>query len=203
MIVGVDALEAIFARRSIGRLFEPAPNDDELRTLLRAGAAAPDHDLLRPLRFVVLRGQAKDDFGDVFLAALLRRCAAKGVEPTDGQKTKEQTKLGRAPLVIVVAAVRQESAKIPWQDQLGAAFAAAENILIAATALGFGSMWRTGDVAFDPDCKAALGLGDDDAVVGYLYIGTPGPDGEKPPQDPELDGLVTEWAASTSPRSVP
>lgn len=201
--MGADALEAIFTRRSIGRLFEPAPSDDELRIMLRAGASAPDHDLLRPLRFVVLRGQGKDDFGDVFLRALLRRSSAKGAEPTDGQKTKEQTKLGRAPLVVVVAAVRQESDKIPWQDQLGAAFAAAENILIAATALGFGSMWRTGDVAFDPECKAALGLGDDDALVGYLYIGTPAPDGEKPPHDPDLEDLVTEWAAPTSPRSVP
>ena len=204
--MGLDAVEAIFARRSVGRLFEPAPSDDELRTILRAGACAPDHDELRPFRFVVLRGEGKEEFGEVLLDALLHRCSAKGIEPTDGQKTKERTKLGRAPLVIVVGAVRQPTDKIPWQDQLGAAFAAAENMLIAATALGYGSMWRTGDVAFDPRCKAALGLGDDDAIVGYLYVGTPSPDtDDKPPRDPDLDGLVTEWSASggAGPRALP
>ncbi|MGH9266853.1 MAG: nitroreductase family protein, partial [Acidimicrobiales bacterium] len=59
----MDALDAIFARRSIGRLGPPAPSEDELRTILAAATAAPDHESLRPWRFVVLEGAAKDAFG--------------------------------------------------------------------------------------------------------------------------------------------
>jgi nitroreductase len=188
----MDALDAIFARRSVGRLVEPAPSDDHLRVLLSAAAAAPDHGELRPVRFVVLRGGAKDAFGAVLASAYQARCAAAGVEPDPAKLEKDRTKLGRAPLVVMVAAARQPSDKIPFEEQENAAAAAAENLLLAATALGYGSMWRTGPEAYDPDVKAALGLAADDAIVGFVYLGTPA--GEiKPARVPDLDGIVTDW----------
>ena len=58
--------------------------------------------------------------------------------------------------MIVVAAARQPSAKIPWVDQRDAAVAAAMNILLATHALGFGGMWRTGENC-DDEIKLALG----------------------------------------------
>lgn len=186
----VSALDAIFARRSLGRLVEPAPSDDELRRILEAAAAAPDHERLRPWRFVVLRGAAKDRFGDVLVDALLAR--QPDAEPVAVEK--ERTKLGRAPVVVVVVAVPQESAKVPWEEQFAAVAAATQNLLLAATELGFGSMWRTGDPAYDPRVKAALGLQDADAIVGFVYLGTPSGGTEKPPNRPVLDGLVSEWA---------
>ena len=186
-------LDLLFRRRSIGRLTEPAPDDEQLTVMLRAAAAAPDHGELRPWRFVVLRGAGKDAFGAVLADAYLRRVEAAGGEPVPAKHEKERTKLGRAPLVVVVCAVHVHDGKIPWDDQLGSAHAAAQNLLLAATALGFGSMWRTGEPCVDPAVKAALGLADDDAVVGFVYLGTPHADGEKPPKDPSLDGLVVEW----------
>ncbi len=190
----MDALDAIWARRSIGRLTSPAPTRDELRLVLEAAAAAPDHGELRPWRFVVLEGTAKDRFGDVLAEAMLSRCRARGTSPTEGQLTKERTKLGRAPVVVVVAAVRRPSDVIPWQEQFAAGAAAAQNALIAATALSYGSMWRTGDVAYDETVKAALDLTADDAIVGFLYLGTVAPESAKPPRRPDLAGLVAHWA---------
>jgi nitroreductase len=185
----VETFDAIFGRRSISRLVEPGPSPDDVHRLLLAGAAAPDHGELRPWRFIVLSGQAKDDFGKVLVDAYRARVA----EPHPTALEKERTKLGRAPLVIAVAAVRRASDSIPWAEQENAAAAAAQNILLAATALGYGSMWRTGDVAYDPNVKAALGLASDDAIVGFLYIGTPREDKAKPARQPDLDGLVEEW----------
>ena len=111
----------LFARRSTGRLVAPAPTPADLKTILRAAAAAPDHERLRPFRFTVLLGPAKDDFGDVLAAAYDARCAAAGTDPVAAKRDKEQTKLGRAPLVLVVSAVRQPSEKVPWEEQLAAA----------------------------------------------------------------------------------
>jgi len=190
----VDALDAIFARRSIGRLGEPGPGPDDLATVLAAAAAAPDHGELRPWRFVVLAGEAKDAFGAVLAGAYLARCRAAGTSPTDGQVAKERTKLGRAPVVVVVAAVHRPSDLIPWAEQLAAGAAAAENALVAATALGYGSMWRTGDPVRDPAVKAALGLAGDDAIVGFLYLGTPADGATRPPRRPDLTGLVDHWS---------
>jgi nitroreductase len=186
-------IDLLFRRRSIGRLTEPAPSDDELTLLLRAAAAAPDHGELRPFRFVVLRGEAKDAFGGVLADAYLRRVEAAGGRPEPAKLDKERTKLGRAPLVVVVGAAHVHDDKIPWEDQVGAAHAAAQNLLLAATALGYGSMWRTGDPVADPFVKRALGFTEHDAVVGFVYLGTPHEGGTKPANDPSLDGLVAEW----------
>lgn len=189
----MDALAAIAARRSTGRLTEPAPRGADLTRILEAAAAAPDHGELRPFRLVVLDGEAKDAFGQVLADAYLARCQAAGASPTPGQLEKERTKLGRAPLVVVVGAVRRPSDTIPWEEQYAAAAAAAQNALVAATALGYGSMWRTGDPARDPSVKAALGLGEEDALVGFLYLGTPHEGAAKPPRRPDPDGLVHWW----------
>lgn len=192
---GIDTLDAIRARRSITRLGDPAPAGADLTALLEAAVCAPDHGELRPWKVVVLRGDAKDAFGDVLEQAYRARCAAAGTEPIEARAAKERTKLGRAPLVLVVAAVRRESRTIPWEEQLASAAAAAQNVLLAATALGYGSMWRTGEPATDPRVKAALGLHADDTVVGFLYLGTLLPDTpEKPPKVPDLDGAVAVWA---------
>ena len=125
--------------------------------------------------------------------AYLQRVEAAGGEPHPAKLEKERTKLGRAPLVVLVCAVHVHDDKIPWSDQLGSAQAAAQNALLAATALGYGSMWRTGDPVFDPHVKRAVGLTEHDAIVGFLYLGTPHEGGEKPPNEPSLDGLVIEW----------
>jgi nitroreductase len=188
----MDVFEAIFARRSTGRLTDPAPSPDELRRILTAAAAAPDHGSLRPFRFVVLRGEGKDRFGQVLASAYRARCQARGVDPVPEKEEKERTKLGRAPLVVVVAAVRVPSDKIPFEEQEDAAAAAVQNLLLAATGLGYGSMWRTGDPAYDDNVKAALGLSADDAIVGFVYLGTSPRSLE--PSKPDLDGLVTEWS---------
>jgi nitroreductase len=95
---------------------------------------------------------------------------------------------------VVVAAARQPSHKIPWEEQLMAVAAAVQNMLLAATALGYQSMWRTGDPVYDHTVKAALGLHDDDAIVGFVYLGTPAPGSEKPPNEPILaTDMVTHW----------
>ncbi|MBA3653931.1 MAG: nitroreductase [Actinobacteria bacterium] len=188
-------IDAIRARRSIGRLTEPAPDDDELRQILEAAACAPDHGELRPWKFVVLRGKAKDAFGEVLADSYLARVQAIGASPSDGQLEKERTKLGRAPLVVIVCAVNRHSDEIPWVEQLLAAGAAAQNILLAATALGYGSMWRTGPPAYDHRVLHAIGLDDRDAIVGFIYLGAPNAGRELPPHEPDLEDSVEYWRA--------
>ncbi|HVT78505.1 MAG TPA: nitroreductase [Acidimicrobiales bacterium] len=190
----MDALDAIFARRSIGRMRPPAPNEADLDTILRAAAVAPDHNELRPWKFVVLEGDGKDAFGVVLADAYRARSEAAGKDIVPAKEEKERTKLGRAPMVVVVCAVNRGEDTIPFIEQYAAAAAASQNMLIAATALGYGSMWRTGDPAYDDDVKSALGLTKQDAIVGFLYLGTPNEGGDKEPNEADLTDLVTRWA---------
>ncbi len=90
-------------------------------------------------------------------AAYTERCRAEGAEVVPAKLEKERTKLGRAPMVVIVAAL-PVSGSIPTIEQVSATAAATQNLLLAATALGLGSMWRTGDPCYDPIVKTALDL---------------------------------------------
>lgn len=171
--------------------------------LIGAAAAAPDHGRLRPSRFIVLRGTNKDAFGAVLERGYLERCAAAGVEPDPAAAQKERTKLGRAPLVIVAATIRpvpgsREAAspnatKIPWDERKLSTAAAVQNLLLAATSLGYGSMWRTGDVVTDPIVKESLGVQPDEEIIGFVYLGTAAEGAALPPQEISIAGLLDEW----------
>lgn len=172
----MDALDAIGARRSTSRLTEPGPDDHALEMLLAAAAAAPDHGNLRPWHFTILRGEMKKRFGPVLRDAYLARCEESGVSPAPAAAEKEMNRLERAPLVIAAAVIVQKSERIPVEEQRAAVAAACQNILIAATALGYGAIWRTGTTATDPRVRSALGLGPIDSIAGFIYIGTPAED---------------------------
>lgn len=189
----MDAIEAIMTRRSHERLGEPAPDGAQLRTLVEAACAAPDHGKLRPWRFTFVRGDGRCRLGEVLEAAYRRRCYETGSEPLPAVAGKEQTNLLRAPLIVIVSAVPQPSDHIPWSDQRAAVAAAVQNLLVAAHALGFGAMWRTGDTRADPTVKHALGRRDEDEIVGYVYLGTP----LRPKAPRNLD--VDPWVSTYPP----
>ncbi|GAC1529877.1 MAG: hypothetical protein NVS3B12_03720 [Acidimicrobiales bacterium] len=190
----MDAIEAIFARRSIGRLEPPAPSTAELDTILRAAAAAPDHNELRPLRVILLEGSAKVRFGEVLGDAYLARCAASGTAVVPAKLDKERTKLGRAPLVMIFAATDTTDGRIPFREQEATVAAAVQNASLAITAQGYGSMWRTGDPAEDAHVKKALGLAAADTISGFLYVGTILPERRLPANEPSLQGVVQTWS---------
>ena len=184
----MDALEALTTRASPLSLTDPAPDRAALDAMLRAAVRAPDHGRLHPWRFVVISGDARSRLGDVLAAALKAR------EPNapEAAITKERAKPLRAPLIVVVAARLREHKNVPAVEQIIAAGAAAQNILVAAHALGYGGFWRTGPAAYDSDVKAALGLEAPDSIVGFLYLGTPAV-AAPPVTPPDLGEFVTEW----------
>jgi nitroreductase len=165
----MDALEALTARTSPLELGEPAPDQAAERRLIEAALRAPDHGRLRPWRFLSVRGDGRKRLGDVLALALQRRNPQAGPELLE----RERLKPLRAPLILIVAARITSNPKIPAVEQLLSAGAAAQNIMIACHALGFGAMWKTGDPAYDVSIKEALGLRVSDEIVGFLYIGTP------------------------------
>jgi nitroreductase len=180
-------LTALIGRVSPLRLVEPAPANADLDQILAAGLRAPDHGRLRPWRFLLIRGDARHRFGDVLAESLKRRKQ----DLSESALQAEHDKALRAPLLIVVAAVVRGNTKVPEIEQIVSAGAAAQNMLVAAHALGLGGFWRTGDAAYDNHVKQAFGLNANDEIVGFLYLGhieTPGR-----PKTPDPSGVVEEW----------
>lgn len=184
----MDAIAALTTRTSPIKLSDPAPAGAALDAMLGAGLRAPDHGRLRPWKFLLVRGPARRKLGQVLANSLKAR------EPGATPETlaRESGKALRAPLIVVVAACLRPTAKVPDVEQIVSAGAAAQNILVAAHALGFGGFWRTGPPAYDPEVKRALGLRPEDAIVALLYIGTVAM--AAAPKAPDAAGVTVEWS---------
>jgi nitroreductase len=184
----MDALEALTARMSALELGEPAPDETAERQLIEAALRAPDHGRLRPWRFLLVRGEGRKKLGEVLTSALKRRDPEASPELLE----RERLKPLRAPLILIVAARIKANPKIPAVEQLLSAGAAAQNIMIASHALGFGAMWKTGEPAYDASVKEALGLRLTDEIVGFLYVGTP-KSMRKPPPALSIADFAERW----------
>lgn len=187
----MDALELLQTRASVrpDDLGEPAPNDTQIDMLIRAALTAPDHGGLQPWAFIIVRGDARARLGEVFAEAAAQRDPGIRAEALERLRRKPL----RAPLIIAVAArIDPDHPKVPAIEQVLSAGAAAQHIQLAATALGFGAIWLTGDSAHDPVVTEALGLGFDDRLVGLVHIGTPVRRAEAPQRSEPAD-FLREW----------
>jgi nitroreductase len=185
----MDAMELLLARESALKLASPGPSQEALDVMFQSALRAPDHGRLRPWRFVVVPEEKRERFGDVMADCLHRQDPNASAEMLQ----RERDKALRAPVIVVVAAQIHRGHKIPEVEQLVSAAAAAENIMLAANAQGFGAMWKTGAPAYDATVKQALGLDPDNDIVGFLYVGTQ-VGGGSPAARPVVRDLVSVWA---------
>ena len=187
----MDALALLHERSSVpaDELDAPAPDDQALEQILRAGLTAPDHGGLRPWHFIVIRDDARARLGEVFARATRQRAPATTGEELERIRAKPL----RAPLIIAVAArIDPDNPKIPVIEQLLSAGAAAQQIALAARALGYGAVWLTGANAHDASVGEALGLDFDDRLVAFLHVGMPR-NGFPTRARPALEEHVTQW----------
>ncbi len=169
-------------------LNEPAPDDAQLKQILQVAMSAPDHGRLYPYRFIAIRGDARYKLSDIFGEAIARR--DPDVHPAYIKKQRDKPL--RSPLIVVVVARPTENPKVPEIEQLHSAGAAAHGILLAANALGFGSIWLTGDNAYDPFVCEELGLDENERIVAFIYLGTPAV--ELPPREhPAVEDFLSHW----------
>ena len=184
----MDAMKLLLERASAVRVQEPGPTQEELDTILRSALRAPDHGRLRPWHFIVISGEARARFGTLLAESL----SAREPDATQEKLDRERQKALRAPVICVVVARIKSSDKIPDVEQIVSAGAAAEHIMLAAQALGYGAMWRTGAPAYDARVKEGLRLQASDAIIGIIYIGTPAMAPHELPR-PEPGEFVTRW----------
>jgi nitroreductase len=170
----MDALEAILTRHSVPKVRAVPVPRELIEQLLLAAVQAPNHFRVRPWRFFVLQGEARSRLGD----AMARGLKIRHPETTEQASEVERAKAYRAPVIIAVAVDPPAEPKVIEFENILAAAAAVENILIAANALGLGAMWRTGPAAYDPEVKALFGLQPEQHLAAFVYVGYP--DGDLP-----------------------
>jgi nitroreductase len=185
-------LNHLLTRRSVSAnaLSEPGPSEEDLAKILAAAARVPDHKKLVPWRFVLFRGEAREAFGKV----LAQVCGAEEPGASAFRLETEAKRFLRAPLVIAVISRVTKNPAAPEWEQILSAGAACQNLIVAASALGFGAQWITEWYAYSEGVRKALHLSDGERVAGFVYIGTPK---EKPDERerPALADIVSSWRA--------
>lgn len=163
-----EVLSFLQNRNSAPRLAEPAPSEAEMAQMFAAAVRVPDHAWLRPWRFITVSGDRRRALGQVFSETLLLRQP----EADEAARAKAANAPLRAPVIVVVVTRITQHPKVPPVEQRQSAACAAYALLLAAEAMGYAGIWRTGDPAFDPEVMKALGLAGNEEIAGFLYIGS-------------------------------
>ena len=188
----MNTMEAIARRRSIRR-FERSPiSREQVESLLLAATQAPSGKNAQPWRFVVLSGTAKEA-----LVANLR-VAVRGVRDAGGDVGSSPWTariMREAPVLIVVFAPPVPPEFEDWKElasrvDLQSAGAAIQNLCLAATECGLGSLWIA-DVFYDLERIEAELARPGERLVAAVALGRPAEDPPARPRKPV--GEVTEW----------
>ena len=185
-----EARRLLALRRSTSAdmMTEPGPDDEALAAILEIAARVPDHRKICPFRFIVIRGEARARAGGI----LARRFAATTPDTAGDRVEAERKRFLRAPVVVLVAARIDPSHKTPEWEQVLTNGAVCLNLMLAASAYGFGANWITEWYAYDREILTAFGLAPDEKAAGFVYIGS----AAEPPRErqrPAMSEIVSEF----------
>ena len=141
--------------------------DKQVQSLLELADWAPTHGFTEPWRFVVYANPP--EFCHQHAELYKQNTSAENFDKAVYDKFYEQG--DKASHVIIAMMKRGSLSKIPVIEEVEAVACAVQNILLGATALGVASFWSTGGMALRQPMKDFLGLGEDDHVIGILYLG--------------------------------
>ncbi|GAA0124398.1 nitroreductase family protein [Clostridium sp. CTA-19] len=167
----MDVIECIYKRRSIRKFIDKTVDDETLLTLIKAGMAAPSACNTQPWEYIII------------------------TEDNIKNEVRKSLYFGQynAPAMIVVCGNMKLSMSGPVRDYwIQDCSASIENILLAATSMGLGSVW----IGLHPVESAArplykiLDLPEEVIPLAVIYLGYP--DEEKEPRT-QFDEKHVYW----------
>ena len=135
--------------------------------MVDAALRAPDHAGLVPFRFAVVRGDARDELGRLFM----RAAVDAGKSEADAQVDVERAR--RAPVTVaVIARIDSGHPLVPAHEQWACVGGALTNLLNAAHAMGFGGKMLSGSKVRHPALQQAF-CDAGETLLGWIALGTP------------------------------
>ncbi len=151
------------------RLVAPGPDALQLDMILAAAATAPDHGQLLPWRFIVVPEGARGLLAEQFVKALRER--DPNALPEQVEQARE--KAYRAPL-LMLAVVNGACGDpdVDLNERIVSAGCAIQNMLLMATAQGFGSALTSGKALKSAGLRSLFMLSADDQALCFVSMGT-------------------------------
>lgn len=181
--------EAAFSLRAIRR-FRPDPIPDaDLRVILEAAIHAPNGGNAQPWRFIVLKdAELRARFAPLYREAWWAKRKDQGINgPQDiaehdrvarAAMRLADEEIGKAPVIVLICATA------PGSGAMASVIPSAQNLLLAARALGIGGTITTLHAVVEERVNALLGIPPAAQIVYCLPLGYPrgrfGPTSRKP-----------------------
>jgi nitroreductase len=160
----MDARQTVLPKRLTG----PAPDGRALAEWLGSAASAPDHGQILPWRLLLVPAEQRPRLGDAFAEALRERDPTATAE----QFAQAREKALRAPvLLLVVVQGASGDPDIDLYERILSAGCAVQNLLLAATARGWGSALTSGKALTSRALRQLFALGPADHALCCLSIG--------------------------------
>jgi nitroreductase len=163
--------ETIRTRRTIkpGQMNGRQIPDEQIQQLIELANWAPTHGNTEPWKFFIYAGNEKVRLFCRDHANLYQQSAGDNPDPSTIEKILHMG--DQASHLIIAVMQRGKLSKIPVLEEIAATSAAIQNLLLGAHALGLAAYWGSGGMVYRPQMKDFLGLGEEDVVLGALYLG--------------------------------
>lgn len=184
------AYELISSRQNLSpkRLVDPGPDPQQLEALLSLAAAAPDHGLLTPWRFIIVPSEQRHRLAEAFALALVDRDPGATLEQMESAREKAY----RAPLLMVaIACLGPREPDIAPLERMVSMGAAIQNVLLGAHAMGFGAGLTSGRAMASPRMAALCSVREREVPVCCINIGTAAKRGKPSRVRPSVDQIAT------------
>ncbi|MGC4099952.1 nitroreductase family protein [Ferruginibacter sp.] len=171
MITVQDFNELVRTRRSVfpAQFVTGKPVEDAIiKEILTNATWAPNHAQTEPWQFTVFSGKGLQTFA-AFQSELYKTTA--GSSFNEGKYIKLQQQPLLASHIIALGMKRSSTKRIPEIEEIEAVACAVQNIYLSVSAYGLGGYWTTGGITYAEEAKSFFGLGEEDKLLGFFYIG--------------------------------
>jgi nitroreductase len=175
------------------------PDEETLARILETATTVPDHGGLRPWRFALITGVGRDRFAEALVEGLHQ---LRGPDLPEAVVNKMRSKAYAAPCAIALIASPRLESNVPEWEQVASASCTGYAMVLAATSLGLGAVWKSAAVLEAGPVRALFALADHERLLGWVNLGPPATMGRKKAPDPAatgLGGLVTVIAEDDRP----
>ena len=160
----------IATRRSIfPKQFEPGKviPDNIIWQALENANWAPSHKLTEPWRFTVFSGNGLQKLAEESAAIYKQYAGAKFKQ----NKYEQLFVTPQQCSHVIAIGCKRHIDDLPEMEEIASVACAVQNIYLTVAAYGIGGYWSTGGITFIEEAKSLFGLGEDDILMGFFYLG--------------------------------
>jgi len=143
--------------------------NETVNSLLELAHWAPTHGRTEPWLFLVYNGTSLAQFGQAHADLYKQHTAEEKYQEATYEKLLHNVDM--ASHLVVSVMKRGNNPKISQLEEVAAASAAVQNMLLGAAAAGIASFWSTGGMTHHPALREYLRLGAEDIVLGLIFLG--------------------------------